>query len=332
MNKKFVATVALVLLVVVGLTAAPTFSGRFRQGFSFNFNQSGNTVTEWKDKEAKLVFKVADENGLWAISFGTLNGTSLDSNDKYEANATVSFSKALALAGLDLGDFGISFSLGNMSAVTALSAYNDVTGNGYYKLKNNGVASGYVDLNYGSWVQVRASIDPTDTGRSGSVSTVVAPIDGVKVGFAYGYNMVSGIGSSVKDKHGINGSATVDIAALCDLDFKLGLSFYDTYLLESSKNYLAANINGGYGPVWAYSEFFMFDGTMGLNNYVEFTGVENLGTDVYFNIANFTDVANTITVGGDVSYKIAGVTYAVNMEYGTAAKTFSLTPYIVISF
>lgn len=327
MNKKFVATLALVLIVVVGLSAAPTFSGRFRQGYTFTFSDPV-TITEWKTgskEEAKLVFKFADENGLWTVD---LRGTgAMNSNDKWAANASIDLGKALTAAGVDTGKVTAVASIGNNTAVTVLSAYNDVTGNEDYKFKNNGAASTSLTIGYDKLVKFQVAVDPTNADRSVAVAALTEPVDGVKAGIAYAYNATTDEGWN--DTDAINGSVDVNIAKLADLDFSLGLSAFDTYLLDVQKNYLAVNVNGGAGDVSAYVEFTLYDTTKGLNTYVEYAGIENVGLDAYFNIADLSDVANNYTVGADVSYDLGGVSYNLNAEYGG---TFSLTPYVVIYF
>ena len=59
--------------------------------------------------------------------------------------------------------------------------------------------------------------------------------------------------------------------------------------------------------------------------------VENLKLDVYFNIGNFAETADTYAVGGDVSYTISGVEFAGNLEYA-AGDGFSITPKVIIAF
>lgn len=337
MNKKFVATLALVLLVVVSLSAAPTFSGRFRQGYTFKFDANGNTTTEWKSEESKLVMKFADDNGLWTVNLKGVGA--LDSNDKWAANASINFGKALAGAGVDMGDFTVVGSIGNNGSITMISAYNDVTGNEDHKFKNNGTASVSLTLGYGKLVKVMAAVDPTNStggsapvakSRSVAVAATTEPVDGVVAGIAYAHNATTD--EKWADKNAINGSVNVNVAKLAGLDFNLGVSAFDTYLLDAKKNYLGANVYGGYADVDAYVEFVMYDQLMGLNTQVAYSGVENLGLDVYFNIGNFDTVADTITVGGDVEYTFGGVTYAMNMEYTTSNKTFALTPKAIINF
>ena len=340
MNKKFVATLALVLLVVVSLTAAPTFSGRFRQGYKFTFAEGADpTITAWKTEEAKLVMKIADENGLWTVNFKATGN--LDSNDKWSANASVNLGKLLGTAGLDLGDFGIVASIGANTRMTALSAYNDVTGNELYKLRNDGKESIQLAMNYGKLVKFNVAGDPTNTGRSLVVSALVAPVDGVSVSVGYAHNATFN-NTTYTAKNVIGGAVNVDVAKLAGLDFKLGVSAYDNYALKENnltRNTFAANVNGGVKEVDGFVEFVMLNeiansttSLYGLNTQVNLNLVKNLGLDVYFNIADLTKVGDTFTVGGDASYKLSGVEFAMNLEYAKATKAFSVTPKVIIVF
>ena len=45
--------------------------------------------------------------------------------------------------------------------MTALSAYNDVTGDEIYKVKNNGAYSSELAVGYGDLIQAKINIDPT---------------------------------------------------------------------------------------------------------------------------------------------------------------------------
>lgn len=343
MNKKFVATLALVLLVVVSLAAAPTFSGRFRQGYTFTFAEGADpAITEWKSEEAKLIIKFADDNGLWTIDLKTTGP--LNSNDKWGANASINLGKLLGAAGVDLGDFGMTASIGANTKMTALSAYNDVTGNEYYKLKNNGKASAQLAMNYGKLVKFNVAGDPTNAGRSVVVSALTEPVEGVSVSVAYARNAWIGdnFDSDYTAKNMIGGAVNVDVAKLAGLDFKLGVSAYDNYALKEnsvSYNSLAANVNGGVEKVDGFVEFLMNNvisdsstSNYAMNTQVNLNLVKNLGLDVYFNIANLEKTGDTFSVGGDVSYKLSGVEFAMNMEYAKASKSFAVTPKVIIVF
>ncbi len=342
MKKRIVLTVALMLIAVMAVSAAPTFSGRFRQGYTFKFAEGADpAITAWKTNEAKLTIKFADENGLWTVN---LKGTgALDSNDKWSANASINLGKLIGAAGADLGDFGIVASIGANTKMSALSAYNDVTGNSQYTLKNAGATSAQLAMNYGKLVKFNVAGDPTNAGRSLVVSALVAPVDGVSVSAGYARN-ASYFNDKKTGKNVVGGAVNVDIAKLAGLDFKLGVSAFDNFMLKETNfttNTFGANVNGGIKEVDGFVEFIMVnnmaDGVATVNEYalntkVNLNLVKNLGLDVYFNIADLTKVGDTFTVGGDASYKLSGVEFAMNMEYAKATKAFSVTPKVIIVF
>lgn len=337
---KKILTIALVaVLAATSLFAGVNFSGRFRQGYTFTFKDGQDpTSAAWKSEEAKFVIKATDDDGIWTIGLKKVGD--LDSNDKWAANASVSLTKALAKAGVDMGDFGLAISLGNNSKMTALSAYKDSTGNEYFKLKNNGKESIQFAANYGSLVKFNVAFDPTTTANGSTVASVlVAPVNGVSVGAGYAYN--GWFKDSFAEKTGKNMvgvSALVDVAKLADLDFKLAVSAYDNILLEKDANVnsFAANVSAGVDMVDGFVEFVMNNqkdnNKFGLNTCINFNVVENLALDAYFNIGDFSDVSKSYNIGADASYDLAGVTFALNADYAASDKVFSVTPKMIIVF
>ena len=345
---KKILTIALVaVLAATSLFAGVNFSGRFRQGYTFTFADGQDPASAaWKTNEAKFVIKATDDDGIWTV--GLKNYGPLDSNDKWAANASVSLTKALAKAGVDMGDFGLAISLGNNSKMTALSAYNDPTGNEYFKLKNNGNESIQFAANYGSLVKFNVAFDPTNDGGSTVASALIAPVDGISVGAGYTYNgyfndsfaPVDAEGSSLgfAGKNMVGVSALVDVAKLADLDFKLAVSAYDNILLEKDANVnsFAANVSTGVDMVDGFVEFVMNNqkdnNKFGLNTCINFNLVDNLALDAYFNIGDFSDVSKSYNIGADASHDLAGVTFALNADYAASDKAFSVTPKMIIVF
>ena len=341
MKKKFVLVLALVLLVAATVSAADIkFSGRVRQGCVFTFDGSSVSVASQRAKEGKFALKVADADGLWALSFADLKD-SLDSNDKLPANATVELSKALAKSGVDMGDLSLAFSIGNNGADTGLRAYNDVTGNGYDKFKNNGTYSVSMTLGYGKLVSVKLAGDPvtvkndaTANAKSFVATALVTPMDGIQVAGGYAYNYKGGLGE-VAAKNAVYGAGTVDIAKIAGLDgFNVKVSAVDHYAVDAKKNWLQANIALGIKEVDGWVEFRQFDHVNKLNVQANFNLVENMGLDVYYDAADFAALADNWDFGADVSYKLGGVSYSLNAQYTVAAgvKKFALTPAIDIVF
>ncbi len=340
---KKILTIALVaVLAATSVFAGVNFSGRFRQGYKFTFAEGQDFASaSWKTEEAKFAIKASDDNGVWSVSLKNVGV--LDSNDKWAANASVSLTKILAAAGVDTGDFSLALSLGNNSKMTGLSAYNDVTGNEYYKLKNNGSESFQLAAAYGKLVKFNIAADPTNKGGN-KPSTVVSlstePVNGLSVAAAYayrGYFNEAASGAAVTADHMIGASVKVDVAKLAGLDFKLNVSAYDNVALGDSKvNSFAAAVEGGVDVVDGFVEFAMKNAesanVYALNTQVNFNIVDGLGLDAYFNIADLSKTGDTFSVGADASYKLSGVQFALNAEYARASKAFSVTPKMIIVF
>lgn len=232
--------------------------------------------------------------------------------------------------------------------MTALSAYNDPTGNEYFKLKNNGKESIQFAANYGSLVKFNVAFDPTNAGGSTVASALVAPVNGVSVGAGYAYNgyfndsfaPVDAAGKSLgfTGKNMVGVSALVDVAKLADLDFKLAVSAYDNILLEKDANVnsFAANVSAGVDMVDGFVEFVMNNqkdnNKFGLNTCINLNVVENLALDAYFNIGDFSDVSKSYNIGADASYDLSGVTFALNADYAASDKVYSVTPKMIIVF
>ena len=355
---KKILTIALVaMLAATSLFAGVNFSGRFRQGYTFKFADGKDaSITEWKSEEAKIVMKFADDDGVWSINIkGTpitltkdedtndwsASAVSLDSNDKFQANATIDVKKALAAKDVDMGDFGLKVSIGNNGTMNALSAYNDAfTGAGYYKLYNNGKASTQLAASY-KMVNFNLAFDPTTDGKSLVASVKVAPVDGITVAAGYarkGY--FKDQFNKVKADNMLGGSVNVDVAKLADLDFSLSFSAYDNFALGDTKfNSLAANIYGGYDKFEGGVEFVMGSKiasetttTMGLNALVAFSATDDLSFDAYANIGNLSKAGDTLYIGADAGYTIAGVGLNLAAGYDFGGKAFDITPYVVINF
>ena len=340
---KKILTIALVaVLAATSVFAGVNFSGNFRQGYKFTFAEGQDFASAaWKTEESKLSIKATDDNGIWTISLK--NTGALDSANKWAANASVSLTKLLAAAGVDTGDFSLALSIGNNAKMAGLSAYNDVTGNEYYKLKNNGKESFQLAAAYGKLVKFNIAVDPTNKdGNKPStvVSVLTEPVSGVSVAADYAFrgyfDDAAGVGSVTAD-HMIGASAKVDIKKLADLDFMLNVSAFDNIALGDSKvNSFAVAVEAGVDAVDGFVEFAMKNAenanVYALNTQVNFNVVENLGLDAYFNIANLEKTGDTFSVGADVSYKLSGVQFALNAEYARADKAFTVTPKMIIAF
>ena len=346
---KKILTILLVAILASATLFAVDISGRFRAGYTFNFND-GVTVTPWKAKEAKLTFKVSDDAGIWTINIKDFQD-SLDSNDKLAANLSLNMAALLADNGVDLGDVSLSVSIGANSRMTALSAYNDVTGDELFKLKNDGKYSTEIAVGYGDLIQTKIAVDPTSEVTKKMplvISAMTTPVDGVSLSVGYAYNGYMytakatpwGKTEGAVD-HGVTVATNVNVGTLAGLDFDLGVTAYDNigFTGKNTYNNFAAAVYGGVDVVDAYFEFRM-DNTkiadvatnvFGMKTQVNFNVVENLGLDVYLSASDFSAFGDSFAVGGDVSYTISGVEFAANMEYGAGAG-FSVTPKVIVVF
>ena len=367
---KKILTILAVAILASATVFAITFDGTFKGGYKFTFSEDdAYEAVGWKQNvEARLNVKIADDNGIWTIKLKDM--AALDSDDKIKANLSLDIDNLIKANGGDLGDFNIGLSIGANSAMTALSAYNDVSGDELFKAKNNGTYSAELALGYGKMIETKVAFDPAantitdgveakNTGKASVVvSAMTTPVDGVSASLAYAYNGL--MYDTDKDykifaDHVVNAAVNANIGTLANLDFDLGVTVFDSFgsgnitkdddnkagtepitYGDGGKTYnvLNAAVYGGVDLVNAFFEFRMFNGadtSCGMKTQVNVNPVENLALDVYFNMADFSDV-NEIKVGGDVSYTISGVEFAANLEYAVDGSAFSVTPKVIVVF
>jgi hypothetical protein len=341
MKKKFVLVLALVLIVATTVAFAGDikFSGRVRQGYTFTFQNVNGTastsVAQKRPKEGKLAIKVSDADGLWTLSFADVPGK-LDSDDTFAASASVDLSKALAATGVDLGDVSVAYTIGNNTADTVLNTYADGSSKHYQRINTNGKMVSTVTVGYGSLVSVKLAADPTTTNKTFAASSIITPVDGVKFSVAYGNNVK--IQNDVAAKNAIGGDANIDMAKLAGLGFKCAVSGGASYGIDEKNLVAFAQVSGGVDAVDGFVEYAY---TVQKANYVKaqvnFNMVDGLGIDAYAELPDLAKISdNALTVGGDVSYTLGGVSYSLNVENGYTATTktnvFTITPAVAISF
>ena len=347
--KKILTILTVALLACSTVFAALNVSGEFEGGYKFSFKDGYSATKQDKTAEGKITLKVSDDNGIWTINFKTLNEGKLDSGNKLGSNLSLNMAALLAANGVDLGDVSLALSLGANDRMTALSAYNDVTGDELYKFKNDGKYSAELAVGYGDLIQTKLALDPkVDNGKFAVVaSALTKPVDGIAVSAAYAHNawFTSALSDDEADentaKNAVSVATDINVGALAGLDFNLGVTVYDNigWDKDSSSNAFAAAVYGGVDVVDAFFEFRMDNTTvakdtitkLGMKTQVNLNIVENLGLDAYFSIKDFDLFDTTYAVGGDVSYTVSGVKFAANLEYG-ATDGFSVTPKIVVTF
>ena len=346
--KKILTILTVALLACSTVFAAVNLSGEFEAGYKFSFKDEFKADPQ-DNAEGKVTVKVSDDAGIWTVNVKALDN--LDSSNKLKANLSLNLAALMAANGVDLGDVSLALSLGANERMTALSAYNDVTGDELYKFKNDGKYSTELAVGYGDLIQTKIAIDPVATvgGTEGKFSLVASaltkPVDGVAVSAAYAHN--AWFASALTDeidfvpKNAFGVATDINVGTIAGLDFDLGVTVYDNFGWEkdTSVNALAAAVYGGVDFIDAFFELRMHnmsvgkesDTVLGMKTQVNFNVVENLGLDVYFSIGSFDAVEDSYAVGGDVSYTVSGVKFAANLDY-TAVVGFSVTPKIVVTF
>ena len=346
-----ILTVALLACSTV-FAAAVNLSGEFEGGYKFLFSDGEYSATTQDGKtEGKVTLKFTDDAGIWTVNVKGL--ATLDSGNALKANLSLNLAALMAANGVDLGDVSLALSLGANDKMTALSAYNDVTGDELYKFKNNGKYSTELAVGYGDLIQTKIAVDPVtsitvdakpEPGKFSLVaSALTKPVDGVAVSVAYAHNglfKLSG-GAEKTPENAASVAADINVGTLAGLDFDLGVTVYDNFgwQKDASDNAFAAAVYGGVDVVDAFFEFRMDNvtaakkttTTLGMKTQVNLNIIENVGLDVYFTIGDFDNVEGSYTVGGDVSYTISGVKFAGKLNYEAGAG-FSVTPKIVVTF
>ena len=231
MKKAIVLGAAMLLAGAAAFAASDIkFSGSAQAGYSFAFGED-NIYRSWKDwdgddGECEFDLAISDADGLWSLSLD--DGKFGFGDLQVAAQIKVNLTKAMNKAGIDTGDFGLSFGIGRKNSESELTAYGDKSGNHYQRVQAaNGGYLTVIDANYSSLVKARVMFSPIDgkdtvattytyeeiSGASGTyrlvetskpvsgdhtsfgISAVVTPVDGVKVAAGYTKNGQSRINS-----------------------------------------------------------------------------------------------------------------------------------------
>ncbi|MDY4610269.1 MAG: hypothetical protein SPD11_06625 [Sphaerochaetaceae bacterium] len=346
MNKKFVATLALVLIAATAF-AGVNFTGTFKAGYVFSFTDGVFAATPKTvdgtaaNTEAYMYLKAADDGGLWTVTF---KGTAaFNESAGVKAGASLNLGKALATKGVDLGDFGIVASIGANSNMSGLNVYTDpfsTIGDNGYKLRSAGGYSAGLTLNYAKLVKVNFASNMKTPAGDGTndfnfvLSASSEPVDGIQlaVGYANKYQNKH-TSSATFGKNGVDGSVTVNVAKLAGLDdISLSVSAHDLYLVDAKLNYLTTGLSFGIAKVGAYVEYTLYDNISGIKAKVSYSGIEDLGMYAKFVASDFANFSDSITVSGGADYTMGGVKYSLDLAYAIGAKKFSITPACKITF
>jgi hypothetical protein len=341
MKKKFVLTLALVLVVAGTLVAATPIevSGTFDYGYDF-------VITDELDVDdtgdaGELVTLLDFTGDFWKVS---LDATNVRYDDEHEVTATaeIYLDKALAAEGIDMGDLAVTLHVGNSvgdgypSVLADKNDYvGDYLGTGTLDLnlamaganKNFGVTVKYADM-----VEVYASADPTLATPPMVIGAKVMPLDGIEVAAGFTNAFLA------SERNALAVSANVDVAALAGLDFELATTGEVLMDLEAEEQLITADVAASYIGIGLWAAYQMDtsldDSRMAVEVSYE-TAVQNFNLSASFNtdlgwFDDDEDQEYTIAAGAD--YAMGGVTYALAAEYAIEAETFTITPSVSISF
>ena len=371
--KKVLVSLLVLALAMTSVFAAVNFSGEFKAGYTFS-------TTDWKNWNTdifgqdnlnsdvlKLNASLADENGIWSI---TMKGA-LVADNRLAGTATVDLGKVFM--GAD-SDVSIALALVANSRVAGLNAYNNASGFNMTRIRtlDKGLWTS-LTVGYGDYVQVQVAGGPdntkmfwatydadtskwdTKTGADFIASALVKPVDGIGVSVGY---VLAGENkweiASGEDNGMLNAAVNVDIAALADLDFDLGLSVGDRWEIGAGANLVAATVYGGVDVVGFSAEYALATQNDAIENYfnvgLDLNVVEGLKLNVYTGAMGLGEAhafKDAFFVGGNVGYTVAGVGLNLNVQYagsnasgtlgdvaegGVKAKGFSITPSMSIAW
>lgn len=327
MNKKFVATLALVLVAAMAF-ASVSFGGTATVGYKFTFDGSEKGIFDENGTTAgsfPVNASLSATTDYAKIAFRTAEDMSMNSWD-VESQITLYLSKALADAGLEL-PVSLTAYIGNAS-VSGFYAYADPAGtvddnyDGFNSKYNNRKDFPIgLDVGYDKYVTVRGIYDFFNSDDGFMVSAKSTPVDGVDVALSVANNPSELNDGTANASIGLNASAKVDIAALADLDFNLDASAIGFFGFgdnaDSAGNIYLAAISGGYADIKGYVEY-------GYNHYetgvsqkhslgfgASYNGIENLGLSAGLTLKDLSAIeSNTLGYYVKAAYTLGGVTYA----------------------
>jgi hypothetical protein len=333
MKKKFVLTLALVLMVAGTLVAATPLevSGTFDYGHDFVFtddldvNGTGNA--------GELVTLLDFTGDFWKVSLDS--GIAVEYHDEHAVKATaeIYLDKALAEQGTDLGDLALTLHVGNgvgdgaPSVLADKNEYRDGLG-----IEMTGANDNFgVTVKYADMVEVYASADPTIATPPMVIGAKFMPLDGVEaaVGFTNAYGALENNAMAV--------SAKADVAALAGLDFALAATGEFLLDLGNEKQIITADVAGEYEGIglWVAYQIAANDDNLLAANVSYATTVEDFSVSAGFTAdLGVLDVEEDeeFTIEAGANYAMGGATYALNATYEIVAATFTLTPSVSISF
>jgi hypothetical protein len=339
MKKKFVLTLALVLMVAGTLVAATPIevSGTFKSGYEFKFNPNGVTQTVNDTKEAELVTLLNFTGDFWKVSLGA-DVMRYDDEADVAATAEIYLDKALAEQGIDMGDLGLTLHVGDGvsgEAPSVLADANDYRDGLGLEMFTTGENFG-VTIKYADMVEVYASVDPTLKALPMVLGAKLMPLDGVEaaVGFTNDFDRDKALPNN--SNNGLAVSAKADVAALVGLDFALAATGEFLLDIDDEVNMITADVVGNYegiGLMVAYQNDYSKANKLAAEASYS-TTVSDFDLSASFKAdLGVIDTSDdeTYTIGAGAAYAMGGVTYALDAEY-VFDGAFTLSPSVSISF
>ena len=320
MKKKFVLTLALVLMVAGTLVAATPLevSGSFKAGYDYTF-ASPNSFLVANDHNATVNFEFAGD--FWDLE---ISGDVLYDENSVGATANIYLDKGLAEKGVDMGDVALTLHVGDSVTADATSVFAD-KGELSSGLSGAGVSNVGITLGYADMFEVYASVEPLSSSLPMVVGVKFMPVDGVDAAVGYTNN-----------GNGIIASAAADIASLVGLeDIALAASVEDIYMIDAKTNELNVDVATEVSGIGLWAALKYVDDLEAKAEASYSTTVSDFDLSAAFAVG-MPDVADvdswTYKISGGAEYAMGGATYALDASYQIDTETFVLSPSVSLSF
>ncbi len=321
MKKKFVLTLALVLMVAVTLTAATPVevSGTFDFGYKMTFK---NPLTVTTSEGSKYNTFVSVSSDYWEVSLE--GGTELFADGEkapFTATADIFLDKALADEGVDMGDLGLTLHVGPGVGAAAQSVFADKAD--WKGFKAEGTAANFgTTIAYGDLVEVYVAADAA-AKKDIVIGAKSAPVDGVSVALGY----------AVAPKT-FAGSVAADVAKLADLDFDLAVTA--AYFGDFTANNVWASVAGAYEGIGLWVQYGTNLTVHRLAAKASYsTTVEGVDLGAGVTVSSLDLAADPLKVDvefdASAAYTMGGVKYKLALGYKLDGD-FHLTPSVSFSF
>jgi hypothetical protein len=343
MKKKFVLTLALVLMVAGTLVAATPIevSGSFKSGYDFKFNPNGVTQTVNDVAEAELVTLLNFTGDFWKVSL-VADFVRYDDGADVPATAEIYLDKALAEQGVDMGDLGLTLHIGDDVSGSIPSVLADK--NGYaddyeypagtvVAVPSIGMATGDnigLTVKYADMVEVYASAYP-NTSLPMVIGAKVMPLDGVDVaaGFTNDY--------TVAGNNAMGISAAADVATLVGLeDIALAATGAFYFDIDAETSAIVADVDAEVAGIGIWVAYY--NSMTDVNYMAAEASYSTTVSDIDLSASLKADLGvidtaddEVFTISAGAGYAMGGVTYALDAEYEFDGP-FTLSPSVSISF